>query len=222
MSQLRVNAVLPYVTGLPRDVAINSFHFSTPDTDPAAEAAAIVNALDLFYNLNVGAEANVATYISEFVTRDTNGCRFDFFIDDINNQGLQGSVPWSLEGEPPNSTLPLEVSVCTSFVGANPGLVPVRRRRGRIYIGPLGGNAIEYNPDNPPEPATALVEILVGATERLASDSGLASAGVEWQVWSRANDAGYQVISGWVDNEFDTQRRREVDATVRTAWTIGV
>lgn len=222
MSQLRVNAVLPYLSGLPRDVAINTFHFSTPDTDPLAESSAIVEALTDFYNLNTSSLNNLASYISEYVTRDTNECRFDFFVDDIPDQGLQGSAPWTLVGSPPNSTLPLEVAVCSSFVGLNPGGVPVRRRRGRVYIGPLTGDAIEFNPDGPPEPATELVGILVEATERLASDSGLASAGVEWQVWSRTNSAGYTVVSGWVDNEFDTQRRREVDATVRTSWTIGV
>lgn len=220
MSMLRVNAVLPYLTGLPRDVAINAFHFATPDLDPAAEASAIVFAVQEFYNTPVGAGDPLADWISDFVTRGTNECRLDFFVDDIPDLGLQGTFPWTLGGAPPNSTLPLEVSLCTSLVGLDPGAVPIRRRRGRLYIGPLAGTAITYVGDNPPVPAAELITALVGATERLADSPDLEAEGVQWQVWSRTNDAGYRVTSGWVDNEFDTQRRREVDATARTSWSL--
>jgi hypothetical protein len=39
-----------------------------------------------------------------------------------------------------------------------------------------------------------------------------------WGVHSRKNNNINAVTNGWIDNEFDTQRRRRILATARTLW----
>jgi hypothetical protein len=47
----------------------------------------------------------------------------------------------------------------------------------------------------------------------------LTTAGLSHAVWSSADDTAYPVIGAWMDNAFDTQRRRGVDATARDTRT---
>lgn len=108
---------------------------------------------------------------------------------------------------------PTEVAMVLSFQGAKVSGLPQARRRGRIYFGPL-------------------INGLAGADGRLQSSnvsqfadfgaSFLASSDANpnwtWAVYSPTNGTGIDVQDGWVDNEFDTQRRRGRKATLRTTF----
>lgn len=110
---------------------------------------------------------------------------------------------------------PNEVAVCLSFrktpaSGENP-----RRRRGRIYLGPFSSRILDDAAGNQARPLAAWRT----ATAAAASTLKLAgNADSYWSVWSETDGANYKVENGWVDNAFDTQRRRGINPTVRTLF----
>lgn len=40
----------------------------------------------------------------------------------------------------------------------------------------------------------------------------------QWRIWSPTNNNSVLIDNGWVDNAWDTQRRRGVEATARTIF----
>jgi len=58
--------------------------------------------------------------------------------------------------------------------------------------------------------------VLAGVTERLVTDA--AAGDIAMSVWSRAAHATFPIVRGHVDNAFDVQRRRGVDASQREVW----
>jgi len=122
--------------------------------------------------------------------------------------------PVSTSGNP----LPPEVAMVMSFQAPPESGINQGRRRGRIYLGPLGVT----NLGNDGRPASGRITQLKNAGEDLQDASDAASDWV-WCVYSRAQVADGEnpvsfVESGWVDNEFDTQRRRGWKATSRSVW----
>jgi hypothetical protein len=41
---------------------------------------------------------------------------------------------------------------------------------------------------------------------------------MEWAVWSTTRSQMARVVGGWVDDDFDTQRRRGLTSSFRTKW----
>lgn len=104
-----------------------------------------------------------------------------------------------------------EAAVCLSYRAAYASGVTPKRRRGRIFLGPFNANLV----------ATATGKLdptmksaLVGAAQTLL-DAHQASALWSWVVYSPTTDVlgtgetgMYEVISAWIDDEIDIQRRR--------------
>jgi len=108
---------------------------------------------------------------------------------------------------------PPEVAMCLSFQGTQISGIPQARRRGRVYIGPLRASTIDGNG----RPAVANITQLRNAGEALRVASAAAAAW-DWVVWSTVMQEPAPVVNGWVDDEFDTQRRRGRVPTVRTVF----
>jgi len=89
---------------------------------------------------------------------------------------------------------------------------PRARRRGRIYFGPLDQQA----KTNAGDPSSNFIADLASAAGTLLGDS--VSNGWQLGVWSRRNASVVAVTGGWVDDRFDTQRRRLEGPTSRTTW----
>lgn len=110
--------------------------------------------------------------------------------------------------------LPPEVALCLSFQAARVSGVPQSRRRGRIYLPFFDetGNGTDGRP------ASGVVSSTVTAAQAFL-DASDASATWAWNVWSTVNGSPSIVANGWVDNEWDTQRRRGRPATSRTVFS---
>lgn len=125
---------------------------------------------------------------------------------------------------PPAGTagLPLEVSLCGSYQGSDAIALPPARKRGRLYIGPLSTGAMSTVAGGENAPSSDFRGTLGAALKALAGKSsgngGALTA--NWCVHSRASNAFSVISQGWVDNAWDTQRRRGERATVRTAWAV--
>ena len=137
------------------------------------------------------------------------------------------------------SNLPEEVAIVATFhaaYGSSPERVPGglpgpegdtrprARLRGRIYLGPLSSAASNQPANEPARPHINLQNSLVGSMDRLATQLG--TDGLRWSVFSPTkaleaadiNAGGADVVAGWVDNAFDTQRRRGRRATTRVTF----
>lgn len=112
-------------------------------------------------------------------------------------------------------SLPSEVALVMSFQTEPESGLPQARRRNRIYLGPFDAPS---NSDTG-RPSNLLIEtvLFAGHSMIVASDVALLWG---WHVYSPTQNAHYPVISGWVDNAWDSQRRRGVDATLRGGFDI--
>lgn len=215
-------------SGNPADNANNDFAFSMA-TFTSTDADNIATALASFYNtvqVIPGTDRAVAEFIGGQISRAANATTIDLY-------DLTGHLDGSPHGSPlytrsftlgseANSELPSEVAACLSFHSDLSGLLehsgstrPAARRRGRVYIGPLNdlGNT---NATSQPMLNDSIRDCLSAAAITLA---GAVSAG--WRVWSRAGSALYgPIVGGWIDNAYDTQRRRGPEFTARTLYVV--
>lgn len=222
MANYQVRAVIPLRSGLPQDVSVNTWSIVGPDTEGGRDA--IMTALNRFYTEtgDTPTTAAVGTYLGPQVRRSPGLSRFEMYVVDLAS-GETGSPiridNWVVPVGPLSADLclPNEVAVCTSFASGAPAGVNAARRKGRVYIGPLTKTVVTNDPITfQPRLTDAFVASLVNSTERLHEE--LIAAGAQLCVWSRADAAMYPVVRGWVDLEFDTQRRRGEVATARVNW----
>lgn len=135
--------------------------------------------------------------------------------------GVTPNYPYYIESKnlttaPSGVRLPSEVALVASFQGDKIAGQPQARRRGRIYFGPLDAS---LNVDG--RPSTGTCTTLGTQIRTLQQDViALPSINAYLGVWSEANQSITPVSNGWVDNAFDTQRRRGEDPSLRVNWTL--
>lgn len=107
-----------------------------------------------------------------------------------------------------STSLPSEVACCLSLVASQ----NTARNRGRIYLGPLTSNAGQFT-NGAFRPATILIDSMLASLARLAGKAEHTPC-----VYSPTDGAMKPITGGWVDDAFDTQRRRGEDASMRHVW----
>lgn len=222
----RCTVSIPTDTAIPADTVNNVWSFRNVSTaDHDLDALEITGRLDGFYT-------ELATLFSSRL--DLAGTRLT--IVDMAEESPR--LPFydeamAISGESStNNDLPAEVAICLSFRGSLGSGLNARRRRGRIYLGPLqvqtGDRAV---------PDTAWPPAIVSAAE---TNIGTLDGDVEWCVYSRYTHcnvpvgtqldpdvheedplrlvlAFVPVVHWWCDNAWDTQRRRGPIATARSS-----
>ena len=122
---------------------------------------------------------------------------------------------FNLTSNPGTDGMPSEVALCMSFQGEKVPGFPQRRRRGRIYFGPIVSTASAGG-----RPTTAIITALANAGAALGAALPTSTNPGQLSVWSTSDAAAVEVTNGWVDNAFDTQRRRGIDPTTRTTFLV--
>lgn len=212
MSHIRVVFTGQGPSGLAEDRAVNVFHFEGLSTYGDDAPDAIARVANFYRTLTGGATRMVGEYLSPWVDRDATVTSYDM---DVPPDRIPTVEPIVLPAAIGGSGLPNEVAICLSFEGAPPH---TPRRRGRVYIGPLCLNADMH--------VAATIGDDARPTAQLMSDLGVAAAAmatpggsVQWVIRSIKPTVNYvPVVSGWVDNAWDTQRRRGQSATTRDTW----
>lgn len=204
---------------LPRDVAVNTFHFTGPGEDAEDDALSISAKVITFFNSTPPPAANPTAYwLSPYLSR--GAAASSVAVYDIGQPKPRvpiGTFFYQLGAAANTTSLPLEVSVVNSVSGAPQSGVPAARRRGRQFIGPLTTAAVDAGSASvPPSIHGDMRTTLIRASERMAEDE---SADTLWCVWSRVNQSMVRITRGWVDDDPDTQRRRGLRTTNRTTWT---
>jgi len=199
---------IPYYTGIPEDVSTNvwNFHQPTGSIDPA-EIGAFMSAMYTPLVTWAHPLLNFTAASGKFYDRADPLPRTPFFeaTFDLGEDNL------------PNEGLPTEVAVCLSVHGVFESGQPKARRRGRVYLGPLGVGTLNDAGGGKTAVEPTFLTDMLDAYE--AAWAGLTTAGLSHAVWSSADNEAYPVVEAWMDNAFDTQRRRGIIATSRETRT---
>ena len=209
---------IPNDNGLPEDSSVNVWHFDGDDgnTDSAYHSA-IITMLTTFY------QAIDAAILSGHTSSPAVVTLYD--IRDAQPRQPEHTNQIVLT---PNAAglLPNEVAICLSYQAPAVSGLPQARRRGRIFIGPVcqASGALSNGEFRL---AASSLTIITDAASVLATPLALATVGsMSWSIYSPTtdilstiDDAFHDVDNGWVDNAYDTQRRRGAGATVRTLWS---
>jgi hypothetical protein len=207
MTILRAQVALQGKLGLPKQQFMNTLHFDVPGIDPAGEAALIDPVLQAFYK--DGANGNQ-------VAQNDHPIRY-YDLDDPEPRVPVLETLMDLPAAPNVEGYPSEVALACSYSGAVISGANMARRRGRFYFGPLKNTSGDLV-GNVIRPVDNLVACLVANMEALEADIDALGAGFRWVVYSPTSNSSTPVTNGWVDNAFDTQRRRGEDATARVTW----
>lgn len=216
---------IPYYTGLPKDVVTNTFHWRWANTIPPDTTA-----------LNVLRDAHKSFY--EYIFSSGSGVQMAQWMRPANTRFKL----YDLETAKPRVPVRDEVISLTVGQDTTPQTNPEQalvgsyqatsisgdikaRRRGRIYLGGLGnncqagGSATSFIIPNP-----LLITRFNAAMKTLRDLSN--TYDWFWSVYSPTTNktqplsaSYFTVANGWIDNAWDTQRRRGNTAGTRTTWS---
>jgi hypothetical protein len=180
-------------SNLPERRMCNVLHFNDPvGADEQSLASDLADVYVDFFN-----QAQLSSAIQQI------DVRFYDLADDeprpIKGQSIKPAVGGGSPG-------PREVALCLSFYSER----NLPRSRGRLYIGPWATTVMQERPDAGTRDIVA--ELVPGLT-------GLGGVDVDWCIYSRVDDELKPVTDWWVDDSWDTQRRRGHEPTARTIGT---
>lgn len=217
---MRAQVTIPRDTLVPADNVVNTLYFDGDDqgfgSTDAEYHSAVVTMLQAFYQA-------IDLYLSPVIASPATIKIYDMRDAEPRVPEHTNSIALTPGG---GSGMPEEVAICCSFRGAVASGVNMARRRGRIYLGPLdSGNGIitggAYRPGS-----TLLNAIAAAASTMQNGLDTVSGEHVSWAIYSPTtdltgtlDDAFEDVVDGWVDNAYDTQRRRGPAASSRTAWS---
>lgn len=212
MPDIRVMFVGHGASNLPEDRIVNTFHFSVGAGTAETLMTQAFEALTTFYNSPAPSYA-LSAYLSPWVQRSA-----EFRAYDLSQTPPRVPViePITLAASNTASGLPEEVAIVTTLQGAVPPALTARRR-GRLYIGPLNNNTITPGTSSTPSRPDSVFTDIIGYT-----CARLVIGNVGWCIRSSVPFQNFvQIADGYVDNAFDTQRRRGPETTARTPWPVG-
>lgn len=206
MAVLRAMVTLPKDSGVPEDAVTNVFYFDGDAT--TGTATAITTALSSFYTA-------VMPQLSSTLNPTTARVRF-YDMGDSKPRAPFHDVFLTIGATTGPQTAAPELAICLSFQGARTSGVPQARRRGRIYLGPLG-----YTGIGAAETVNVTAVDAIAAAGGALMDASDAASNWSWVVYSQVEGANAWAVvnNGWCDNAFDVQRRRGIASTYRKTFT---
>lgn len=227
---IRAQIVISARDSVPRDAAVNVIHWTADITEDALGLGVLLDDITGeirdFYSENqlddTGSsidDSSLGRLLSPIMSRDGDGVLVRYFhVVDATHENFLDERTFGLSDPLPDAAaMPNELAICCSLL-ATPSLsVPIRRRRGRLYLGPINSgpvgtrtiSGVEY-----PSVSSLARGYIARSLKRLTFAADRIDA--QWCVYSRKNDAAYTVTQGWVDNEFDIIRSRGLEASLRT------
>jgi hypothetical protein len=217
MTLMRIATVLPMFTNIPEDIVMNTIHVEVATQDKFQTAANCEVFMKAFYEDAYGAGATNRVNYCDWLNMK---CRV-FDLSEPSPRVPAESLPLFTVQGTAASSIPTEVAVVASFESNGlPGEV-YQRKYNRIYLGALANGFMNASASTSfPIVSPAFVAQVNTAMTNLQ----IALPGPEI-IWVQVSNATgtprtLPVIGGWCDNAPDTQRRRSVDATIRSPWVV--
>lgn len=204
MATIRAQVILHTDDATPANYITNNFAFT--GTDPVPVLAGITTAIKDFYD-----DLPFSMMSTEMAASG----------HEVKYYDLPGPVPnypieedtFNLAAAGTGTPLPQECAICLSFQGQRTPGFPQARRRGRVYLGNFGTSA-----NTSGRPTASLITAISTAAATFKSNILALGDDTVWSIWSVADQAGVPVDNGWIDNVWDTQRRRGLIETSRTTF----
>lgn len=206
MTLTRLVVTLPYTTGLPEDVAQNVWYADGSLSSTLMLGEFGPRIVDFYNELN----AYLSPYISDL---DCTITAYD--MTDPSPRAPVGVLPFSIATSG-TSSLPLEVALCLSYRAQHVSGVAPARERGRLYLGPWNSGALRSDVPSSRPLQELIDDIAIAAAALLAENTSEAT----WVIYSPTQGGGLPITNGWVDNAWDTQRRRGSEPTSRQPFAI--
>lgn len=203
----KLMTILNMDTNLPADAATMTTHWQYDGAGtPSAEA--LLRPKQLFAYFLDG------LFTNNILSAAVNHANVQWKLYDMNDP--EPRSPVSQGTETPYSTTasieaPPELSIVCSFQGDVVSGTPQSRRRGRVYVGPLGFLAGSSIPSTQQDHVRDAAQAMLDAVQ--------ADANWTWGIYSRVDDAFVEVTNGWVNNNWDIQRRRGLLPTSRLTFS---
>lgn len=214
---VRINVTLKRSSGVPADNIVNTFWFAIGDNTNTDDAQAACERVRDFYIVNPTGEANnVFSQLGNLLSSSGHEVTA-YYLSDPEPRVPRYELTFS--GTTGTSSFPAEVAVVMSYSGPRTPGLPQARNRGRIYLGPIPSNTASVGGDLQ-VPSVTRTRITKAAQDL----AGKNTVEVIWVIYSptrAAAEIDYHpetVVGGWVDDRYDTQRRRGGDTTTRTTW----
>lgn len=217
---LRIQHSWQGVSGTAEDQFVNTFYCTPPVAPGPSQLLGIADAVRDFYTVVHTPSTEPLTY---------------WMAPTIDGLGRQVRI-WDLDDPKPRSpiydeetstsfayggqALPNEVAVCLSYAAVIESGVPPARRKGRIYLGPLNIRALgAAGGENQQRPDAAMCYAMVNSAQALR-DAIFDAGGGAWSLYSPTTDLALAITRVWVDDAWDTQRRRGIDPQSRQSLTL--
>jgi hypothetical protein len=246
MAAVLITVHLVDVNGIPADDVENTFCManSASSAAPLSVASNVFDSLKSFYNDGGSGPAQVGHYLGGNIDRTANKMKMVAYqlaptgsITPVTPLGGPiDQISWTLEPTPGSAVdLPRECAAVLSLQTPAAGIAedtpggvagprgdthPAARRRGRIYLGPLNASAMGTGANGPGLTATFRDAVCAAAGALNAHVASIPGATHFWGIWSRKNTAIYPITTGWMDDAFDTQRRRGIGSTARSTFGL--
>lgn len=211
----RVICTLEHDSGLPEDHYVNVMHFDGDDSQTWAEDADdLVARIDTFYTAIVGNLGSTLSGARTYQVYDLSEP-----TPRVPKYEERRTTGWSMAG----TCLPEEVALCVSFQASQESGLSQARRRGRIYLGPWAStsNVVTSGRARPADAVITAVATAFGAMA-IGPDAGDFRLSVfsptTFAATNSLDQAFNDVVDGWVDNAWDTQRRRGAPTLARTTF----
>lgn len=217
MTIVRFDTIFQSTSGLPKDAVVNTWHFRTAagvigPTDYDNVRDMLKDFFTKAYTISGSATARVSSFMTNQATSGTVLVK-GYILGETPGAPPDYSSTFGLAGVGSTAPIPSEVALCVSFQAALADGTNQRRRRNRKYIGPFSTAAL----GSVGRPATSLQNSLIAAGREMILASN-ASLTWDWVGYS-PTDAQYWVIdNGWVDNAWDSQRRRGLSGSSRVVF----
>lgn len=216
MSRLRIQHTFQGQSGVSEDRFVNTFYAEGAAAPSEPTLAALAQAVFDFYD---GVNTPSTEPLIRWYSSTADGTGRNVKIYDLADPLPRAPIfevehgPFSV---PPGATnLPSECACCMSYAAPAISGLPVARRRGRIYLGPLNDRATADDPDTAECRVDDVFRFAVmNAAVTLKADM-FAAAGHVWSMYSPTSDDMLIINRVWSDNAWDTQRRRGIDPTSR-------
>lgn len=216
--QYQVQNSIPYYTGIASDVVTNVFNFNwaSSGTPSAGDITQVANSVAAFYEAAFLASStpDMAPYMRPSLCRQ----KVYNMQDPTPRVPVLDRVTALTVKLGTTGGLPPEVALCASFKATPTSGISLASQRGRIYVGGLGTGCFTAGATTTfPAPTSLFISQLNTAAKALRDVA--ATTHFQWEIYSKKVGLSFLVASGWVDNAFDTQRRRGQAPTARTSWS---
>lgn len=228
ITEVHTQVILHKKSSIPADIVVNSWNWrcgvsgSAGDDPNATVLTDIASRISTFYG-------DIAAFLGSSIKTGTGAV-------ELRHYNVHDHLDGSLVGPPfatdafnliavGTNSLPDELSIVVSYQAGVSGIPefgpgratrPRARRRGRLFLGPIAQGSLSED--------STTHEVFVSSTYRssIATSAGTAlkgtTNGTTSAVWSRTDAEMHDVLTGWVDNAFDIQRRRGQLSTARSTF----